>query len=188
MNATAENIRVSQASTNHVSRNLYKADPSYPLYTAYERLSYASLEDFTQSAKAWLGEKSELGHVTLERANWRELYEEFRGMMERAPKKPEPTPEEEVNEDFAELLESSSLGSPIVKAVSAMVDDLGSVLDVEAGLREVLFQAKSLTERLLDKAGVTYEAVREVIGGITVLKFLINGETLNVSQTVGKYL
>lgn len=185
MNATAENIRVSQASTNHVFRNLSKDHPEKGMTQVWEVMPYDSLEIFTDSAQRWLRDRSELGYKTLETANWQEVYDYFKGMMERAPKEPEPTPEEEVQEatqeapkstekpeEFADLLESSSLGSPTVKAVSAL------------GVPKV----KCLTERLLDKKGVTYEAVREVIGGITVLKFLIKGETLNVSQTVSKYL
>ncbi|WP_019057763.1 hypothetical protein [Streptomyces prunicolor] len=36
------------------------------------------IEDFTQAAKRWLGDKSELASKTLEEADWSEVYAYFK--------------------------------------------------------------------------------------------------------------
>jgi hypothetical protein len=49
-------------------------------------MSLDSLEDFTQQAKAWLGDKTELRTSTIENADYAELLEYYRSMAEWKPK------------------------------------------------------------------------------------------------------
>lgn len=47
-----------------------------------EQFPTDSEADFTESAKAWLGDRSNLGTKTLEEANWPEIYQHFKALRE----------------------------------------------------------------------------------------------------------
>jgi hypothetical protein len=80
-----DEVKTSQRATNDVLRNLDKDHPDYSFTRAWERMSLDSLERFTEDAKAWLGDRSELGTSTLEKANWQEVYDYLRVMADKKP-------------------------------------------------------------------------------------------------------
>lgn len=75
-----------KAATSHVHKNLVR----YPRQQGWEPWNghgLDSLDEFTTSVKAWLGDKSNLSSATLDAANYGELLEHFRELSEWKPKK-----------------------------------------------------------------------------------------------------
>jgi hypothetical protein len=48
-----------------------------------EQFPTESLEAFSEAAKAWLGDKSNLASKTLEEADWPEIYRHFKALKEQ---------------------------------------------------------------------------------------------------------
>jgi len=145
--------------TNAVCRNLQKDHPEKSLWIVGDTLPRDSLESFTKAAKGWLRDRSELAASTLEKADWADVYGYFFMMNERKPKEKTQEAPQEAPESTEKPAEAKEVPQP-----------------------------RSLIERLLDGKSVPYRAIRETVGGITVLKFEIGGKIFNVSETVEKYL
>jgi hypothetical protein len=76
-----------KAATSHVHRNLVK-HPRQRGWEPWNGYDLDSLENFTTSAKAWLGDKSELSAATLDAADYAEILGHFREMAGWKPKDP----------------------------------------------------------------------------------------------------
>lgn len=70
-----------EKATSQVSMELLKRHPVYGLESVYERMDYSSYENFVQSAKSWISDRSELRDRTIGGADYHELYTHFCGLM-----------------------------------------------------------------------------------------------------------
>jgi hypothetical protein len=69
--------------TRAVFRNLDKETP-YRYHAWESHLSHdTSLEEFTSSAKRYLGDQSELSTDTIENADWQKVYDYFKSQLEK---------------------------------------------------------------------------------------------------------
>lgn len=71
----------SKLATNHVFRNLQKDVGNYQVSWQLCMSIHTDLDGFTANAKRWLKEHSNLRASTIDKADWQEVYDYFKGQL-----------------------------------------------------------------------------------------------------------